>query len=576
MNTSGTLLLAAVTLLAPRLAEACGCLALPSPATNVVQAGERILFHKDGDNVVAYIQVQYQGDADNFAWLVPLPSVPTLEIGTDELFDRLGTNTLPRYTLTTTRNFCNGGSSSTKSSGFGCGADSASFGGGFNQANGSDMLAASADAGALVERSSVGPYDFAVLKADDQSEMLKWLNDNRFFVPAGTDAAMKPYIRPGAYFLAIKLKAGETTGDIVPVIVKYKSDLPMIPIILTQVGAVPNMGIQVYVLGQHRATPRNYHHTVLDDMTVWLSTDSYNNALIRAAKEAPKRHTFLTEYAGPSSLMRNVLVPAGRFGNLATLRAITSPSQYLAYLRNNTYRFDSTLLAILLRHLPMPDQFVQQGIAPLQYYSNYDAFQQELIKDPSAPPPPAFDPLACTDEIDMRIVTPTKKTQALFDQHPYLTRLYTALSPEDMTDDPVFGENPDLPQVPLEHSATVTIPCMGQSFIRSDQGFESQYPNLSVKLPASARVEILRDSGPAEVVTDNHKDIGDALGPVNYGDSDDDKKQAPQSLKPQTETPACGCRMQDGSGDYASVFLMLSALVLVARPRRKRSSAVRR
>ncbi|MGZ3408046.1 MAG: DUF2330 domain-containing protein, partial [Polyangia bacterium] len=60
-------------------ARACGCFAQPSPATPVVQAGERILFAHEGDQVIAYIQIQYQGAADQFGWLVPLPSVPTLE-----------------------------------------------------------------------------------------------------------------------------------------------------------------------------------------------------------------------------------------------------------------------------------------------------------------------------------------------------------------------------------------------------------------------------------------------------------------------------------------------------------------
>ena len=50
-----------------RDAEACGCFAQPSPTTPVVQAGERILFAHDGNQVVAYIQIQYQGKADNQA-----------------------------------------------------------------------------------------------------------------------------------------------------------------------------------------------------------------------------------------------------------------------------------------------------------------------------------------------------------------------------------------------------------------------------------------------------------------------------------------------------------------------------
>ena len=53
--------------------------------TPVVQAGERILFAVDNGTVTAHIQIQYSGDARSFGWLLPLPSVPTLKAGTDEL-----------------------------------------------------------------------------------------------------------------------------------------------------------------------------------------------------------------------------------------------------------------------------------------------------------------------------------------------------------------------------------------------------------------------------------------------------------------------------------------------------------
>ena len=52
-----------------------------------------------------------------------------------------------------------------------------------------------------------------------------------------------------------------------------------------------------------------------------------------------------------------------------------------------------------------------------------------------------------TDEIEMRVVKPTLASAGLFRSYPYLTRLYTTLSPEDMNRDPVFSENPDLPAV---------------------------------------------------------------------------------------------------------------------------------
>src|SRR3954447_24787228 len=81
-------------------ALACGCFAPPDPTTPVVQAGERIVFGVYGGQVVAHIQIQYKGDAKDFGWLLPLPSLPTLELGTDELFSRLLERTQPQMLRT--------------------------------------------------------------------------------------------------------------------------------------------------------------------------------------------------------------------------------------------------------------------------------------------------------------------------------------------------------------------------------------------------------------------------------------------------------------------------------------------
>src|SRR5690348_4020382 len=80
-------------------ARACGCFTPPDPSVPIVQAGERILFAMADGQVTAHIQIQYQGTAQDFGWLLPLPSVPTLELGTDELFNQLTSTTQPKYRL---------------------------------------------------------------------------------------------------------------------------------------------------------------------------------------------------------------------------------------------------------------------------------------------------------------------------------------------------------------------------------------------------------------------------------------------------------------------------------------------
>ena len=65
----------------------------------IVQAGENILFGVENGVVTAHIQVQYSGPATEFGWLLPLPSMPEMTLGTDELFAQLINTTQPKYVL---------------------------------------------------------------------------------------------------------------------------------------------------------------------------------------------------------------------------------------------------------------------------------------------------------------------------------------------------------------------------------------------------------------------------------------------------------------------------------------------
>ena len=305
-----------------RDANACGCFTPPDPSVPIVQAGERILFAMENGVVTAHIQIQYAGDAQDFGWLLPLPSVPEMELGTDELFAALTTNTQPKYRLVQKYDGNCGFNPANRGGVFG--PDGRGTGRGRQQRSRRQRRRSP-----LVIQASIGPYDYAVLKADNQDDMLEWLADNHYFVPAGTDETVGAYIRPGAFFLALKLQSGKSAGDLQPVVVRYPADLPMIPIVLTSVAAQPNMGIQVWMLGAGRAIPRNYYHTVINDMAIDWNTSgaNYNDVIIKAVGEAPEKHSFVTEYAGDSAVMRNVLNAPGRFGTQAALAASTTPAR---------------------------------------------------------------------------------------------------------------------------------------------------------------------------------------------------------------------------------------------------------
>jgi hypothetical protein len=288
----------------------------------VVQAGERILFAVDNGMVTAHVQIQYSGEAREFGWLLPLPSVPTLKLGTEELFSQLIATTQPRYFVQTRVNGTCGFGAFRNTS-----APSAAGGSEFDGSG-------SGGSSPLVIESSIGPYDYAVLHADSKEEMFNWLTNNHYFIPVGTDATVAPYIHAGGYFLALKLQSGKSAGDIQPVVLTYPSALPMIPIVLTSVAAQPNMGVQVWMLGQSRAIPRNYNHVVINDSKLdWLGqVKNYNDVVIAAVSETPEKHAFVTEYAGPSAVMVDVLDAPARFGSSATLAAFTEAPDFVEYL----------------------------------------------------------------------------------------------------------------------------------------------------------------------------------------------------------------------------------------------------
>ncbi|MEW5737859.1 MAG: DUF2330 domain-containing protein [Myxococcota bacterium] len=508
---SAALVLSLGVALSSQRAEACGCFAPPDPTVPIVQAGERILFAVNNGVVTAHIQIQYAGDAKDFGWLLPLPAVPQLKLGTEELFTQLINSTQPRYFVTRT---------------FGDGCNSRFAFASPPSANSADTAGGGSEGGAgspLVTQSSIGPYDYAVLRADSKDEMFNWLTSNRYFIPTGTDQTVGPYIRPGAYFLALKLKSGKSAGDIQPVVLEYQSDLPMIPIILTSVAANPNMGVQVWMLGSARAIPRNYNHVVLNDSQIdWLNqAANYNDVVIKAVSEAPEKHAFITEYSGSSDVMIDRLDYQGRFGNLTTLAGLSDPVDFVEYLFANGYAQNTgtpfgpvqqVLLPqvknLVAQALPMPEPLKSvtdedSFYLALRYYlTTYRQSHPEAFKLWDPP----FDAAALAAQLDEAVVKPTLNAGAIFRAHPTLTRLYTTLSPQDMTRDPVFSFNPSLAPVSRDHTATLHTECtpFGTfTTFTTEQGWVTHSSQFEPTGPGALRIETLSEEGPAKILTDN-------------------------------------------------------------------------
>jgi hypothetical protein len=338
----------------------------------------------------------------------------------------------------------------------------------------------------------------------------------------------------------------------------------MIPLILTSVGATPNMGVQVWLVGNGRGIPRNFHHVVLNDAQLdWFAgATNYASLVTRAVAEAPKKHAFVTEYAGPSTVMKDLLVEPGRFGTEGDLAEAQTPGDFVRTLFNRGFADGSVnarvtlppaVMRLLLTQVPWPTAFEAKGISVETFLLNLDLYLGEYrAQHPEdfVGYTSSFDAVTLARQVFTDYVTPLREANALFTRFPTLTRLVTTLSPEDMTEDPVFSFNPSLPDVPRAHKGTTVMTCSGNA-VTTEQGWVVDASKLPLTTPAARRVEILSEEGQATIVTDNAEAIRAAVSNVN--------DPAP------AETPQNGCAVVDP--------MSLGLIALMASLRRRGQGA---
>ncbi len=439
-----------VGLVTPTDAKACGgffCSSVP-----IDQSGERVLFAVGEETVKAHIQIFYQGEADKFSWVLPLPAAPSsIGVGSDAVFTALEQQTTPQFYLDWNyKNDCN------YNWGWGFEAD-AGAGGGPSPAppgenGGVDVLQAGA----------VGPYDFVVVKAaeggDGAEAMYQWLETNGYDQPDNAKVLIAEYVEENHVFVAVKLQQDKKVGDIQPLTLEYPFPGSCVPLRLTSIAATEDMNVWVYVLGKERAVPVNFFHVTINEAKIdWLGYGgNYRDVAMQAVDTAAGRG-FLTEYSGDTLPFKDTLYRPGKF-DLEGLAGITDPMEYLNQALNMGLPRSATMQEIIKTYIPKPENLPEDCNDDQEFYTwNMQACLAHMPADWD------FDPVAMTADVDAKIVTPLKEADALFDEHRTLTRLFTVISPSEMVRDPIFLFNPDLPNVSNIHRAVAEPVCEGGS-----------------------------------------------------------------------------------------------------------------
>lgn len=447
MTTS--VFLAAWAVLATPEAQACGgffCDTVP-----VDQAAERILFAMDDTTgkVEVQVQISFEGDAKDFAWVLPVPAEPELTITVDDVFVQLRAATRPAWNLTQT---VEGECRSEDDFGVILASSDTDEAGGFSppKADGGNGVT-------VVGGGPVGPYETEILLATTSEGLLAYLQAGDYILPDDLAPKLAPYVATGSYFVALRLQKDKTSGDLRPLALSYDGTEAQIPLQLTAIAATPDMRLQPYVLGSARAVPENYLHVTINEITVdWLrGASNYDDVITRAANAAGGQ-AFATDFAGSAEVLE------GRFWsqNLYNVEALAALGTSVPLSRlMDTFQFEAGFplsagtapFLEAIYEIP-PSVLTDNGITELQFFSCPDCFGRGYGGDP-------VDAEALAAALELTWLPAMKHAQELADGATTLTALTSSMDAAEMTVDPQFVLNPDMPDQSNQHSATLVVEC---------------------------------------------------------------------------------------------------------------------
>jgi hypothetical protein len=564
-SSIAALLVAGAVLAAPRPARACGgffCSQVP-----VDQSGEQIIFSVTPNHVTAYIQISYAGAAKDFAWVVPVAAKPDISVGSQAVFQAVAGRTQPSYTF----QWAGDG-------GF-CGFYPPELAG----AAGMTAPGATKDTGVTVlDSQDVGPFMTVTLASHDGAELVQWLNDNGFQQPPEALPLIDHYVKLNMLFVALRLKQDAMAGDIQPIVLDMATPDPCVPLILTKIAAQIDMPVQVYLLAAGRAVPENWFHVVVDEAKIdWLNNGSNYRGLVTAAIDQAAGHGFVTEFAGSSALMKDAIYRAGQY-DTSKLAGITDPAVLIQTLLSQGYPRDATMQALLRKWIPMPASVAARGVTEREFYNNVSAFKADLDAAGYV-----LDINGFIADLQTRLIDPLKGAQAMFDAQPYLTRLLSTVSPDEMTRDPIFTVNKTLPDVSNNHVAKGYGECQTDGSVK-DLKLELEdgrilfvgdvahlyYGNTpwtyGASLPAASRIELVGpDGAPLPVAQADVSTIDHVLDTVTPEIA---RTMVPPVTPHETGgSGGCGCSLGAGAGGLGLGLGVAGALAIaVARRRRAR------
>ncbi|NEQ43037.1 MAG: DUF2330 domain-containing protein [Leptolyngbya sp. SIOISBB] len=219
--------------------------------TSLYNQASQVAIARDGDRTVLTMANDYQGDVQDFALVVPVPTVIQQEqvnVAEPTILDRLDAFSAPRLVEYFDDNPCY-----IPCPECGIDADTLETLQRATEQSGGAFRSPAEALGVTIEASfSAGEYDILILSAEESSGLETWLRQNDYQLPAGAQEVLGAYIRQGMKFFVARVNLEEFDQSgyqrLRPLQIAYESPRFMLPIRLGMVNAQGPQDLLVYLL----------------------------------------------------------------------------------------------------------------------------------------------------------------------------------------------------------------------------------------------------------------------------------------------------------------------------------------
>jgi hypothetical protein len=271
--------------------------------TKLYNQASQVIIARQGPRTVLTMANDYQGDAKDFALVVPVPVLlkeEQVKIGDRQILERLDAFSAPRLVEYFDQNPCQIYPQSLENEAWRSGAPAPSA---RREKSQSDQAL-----GVKVEaKFSVGEYDIVILSAKQSQGLETWLRQNQYRIPSGAQQVLGAYIKQGLKFFVAKVNMREYSRQgyqaLRPLMMAYESPKFMLPIRLGMVNAQGPQDLILYLLSPRGATEITNYRTVKIATDVELPEfveaefGGFYQALFKRSYQKAGRNVAFLEYA---------------------------------------------------------------------------------------------------------------------------------------------------------------------------------------------------------------------------------------------------------------------------------------